>query len=205
MIIFVKPHTTTTTIPPATSTTTYIQTVSSTSTVVPDRVTVIESFSITSTTTTTLTSVVTETSSVTELVNATTTTTSYAACSTENLLGPKLEHGLIIRTTSFKDWVGTQDMTPVDNQYDCCVSCLLSSDNCQYSTLIYDNDPPMCGRMLNPAICRGQSYTTAEIIDVPDDPTIPGQSVSNGPCGRVVAPEPKSLVDRFPSENMAEL
>ncbi|KAI4107862.1 MAG: hypothetical protein LQ339_002472 [Xanthoria mediterranea] len=186
MIIFLKPYTTTTTIPPATATTTSIQTVTSTSTIVPDSVTVIESFSTTSTTTTTLTSVITDISTATEVVNATTTTTTYAACFTENLLGKELEDGLNIRTVSVSDLSSKQDVQAIDSAYDCCVSCLLSSQNCQYSTFLYFLSPPKCGRLLNPAICHGQDYESGRVITVPADQPWPGQGASNGPCGKLV-------------------
>ncbi|CAO1604207.1 hypothetical protein XANCAGTX0491_007772 [Xanthoria calcicola] len=186
MIVFIKPYATTTTIPPATSTTTSIQTVSSTSTVVPDSVTVIKSFSTTSTTTTTLTSVVTDIASATELVNATTTTTTYAACFTENQLGQRLADGWTIGTVSINDPTTRQDIQAINSTYDCCVSCLLSDQNCQYSTILFHQNPPLCGRLLNPAICRGQGYDAGEIREYPDALRAQGQSVSNGPCGKAV-------------------
>ena len=187
MVIFVKPYTTTTTIPPATSTTTTTHTVSSTSTIVPDSVTVIESFSTTSTSTTTLTSLVTDTSTATEVVNATLTTTSYAACGTDNLLGPALAHGWKVAGASIYDYVsGIQDLSVQQSEYDCCVSCLLDEErNCQYSTTLYFLDPPRCGRLLNPTTCRAQEYEAGEVRTYPDDRAGGGQSVSNGPCGVV--------------------
>ncbi|KAI4139248.1 MAG: hypothetical protein LQ341_004293 [Variospora aurantia] len=187
MIIFVKHYTTTTTIPPATSTTTSTQTVSSTSTIVPDAVTSIESFSTTSTTTTTLTAVVTEISSATELVPVTTTTTSYAACFTENVLGNKLQDGSAIYGLSVLDRESTRDIQDtITTAYDCCVSCLLSSDNCQYSTLFNRGETRVCGRLLNPAICHGQDYDSGIIsTEDPDNPSGYNQEASNGPCGRL--------------------
>ncbi|KAL8834075.1 MAG: hypothetical protein Q9176_007684 [Flavoplaca citrina] len=210
MIIFVKPYTTTTTIPPATSTTTSTQTISSTSTVVPDSVTVIESFSTTSTTTTTLTSVVTDTSTATERVNATLTTTSYAACGTDNLLGPALAHGWKLAAASINDYVaGQQDVSLHASEYDCCVSCLLDeAQNCQYSVTLYYTDPPQCGRLLNPAICRGQDYEAGEIRAEPeDDTTEAGQLVSNGPCGVLKFHQSRYSppIDQPPPVGMVEL
>ncbi|KAL8708743.1 MAG: hypothetical protein Q9220_006385 [cf. Caloplaca sp. 1 TL-2023] len=205
MIIFVPPYTTTTTIPPSTSTTTDFETVSSTSTVVPDEVTVIESFSTTSTTTTTLTSVVTDVASATERVNATTTTTIYAACATQNQLGPKVGNGQFIRYTNIFDSTGRADIQEMDSQYDCCVSCLLSSENCQFSTMIWGPTPHRCGRLLNLAFCRGQDYGAGFAATVPDEPDFEGQSVSNGPCGRLISSSSSLLVDQSPSEKMVEL
>ncbi|KAL8648194.1 MAG: hypothetical protein Q9210_005132 [Variospora velana] len=206
MIVFVKPYTTTTTIPPATSTTTSIQTVGSTSTIVPDGVTVIESFSTTSTTTTTLTAVVTEISSATELVNATTTTTSYAACFTENLLSEKLQNGMALQFLSVADGQGKRDIqTSISSAYDCCVSCLLSSENCQYSTLLHYRDPPVCGRLLNPAICLGQDYEAGVVFTARYDPQGLYQEASNGPCGKLVVPNSGPPVDRTPPAGLVEL
>ncbi|KAL8868071.1 MAG: hypothetical protein Q9174_005238 [Haloplaca sp. 1 TL-2023] len=185
IIIFLDRHTTTTTIPPATSTISSTQTVISTSTIVPDAVTVIESFSTTSTTTTTLTSVITDISTATELVNATTTITSYAACFTENLLDRDLEGHLDIGTITGNDPGQIRDLHDVDSAYDCCVSCLLSTGNCQYSTMLDFFVPAKCGRLLNPDICRGQDYVSGEVI-ANNPGQYPGQSISNGPCGKVV-------------------
>ncbi|KAL8963003.1 MAG: hypothetical protein Q9183_005066 [Haloplaca sp. 2 TL-2023] len=105
MVIFVYPYTTTTTVPPSTSTTTSTQTISSTSTIIPDEVTVVESFSTTTTTTTTFTSHVIDISTATELVNATLTTTSYAACGTDNLLGPWLNKDTKVGAGSYNDYI----------------------------------------------------------------------------------------------------
>ncbi|KAL9123649.1 MAG: hypothetical protein Q9217_006938 [Psora testacea] len=191
MIIFVQPYYTTTTIPAATSTTTSTETVSSTTTIVPDSVTVIKSFSSTSTTTTTFTSVVTDISSTTECVNATTTTTTYAACFTENKLGPRLDNGKYVENAAISDFLSKPDMTLTDTAYDCCVDCLLSSQNCQYSVWYppYAPTPGRCGRLLNPAICRGQEYEAGIVRQEPYDPAHPlsGFVVSNGPCGQVTS------------------
>ncbi len=209
MIVFIKPYATTTTIPPATSTTTSIQTVSFTSTIVPYSVTVIKSFSTTSTTTTTLTSVVTDIASATELVNATTTTTTYATCFTENQLGQRLADGWTIGTVSINDLTTRQDIQAINSTYDCCVSCLLSDQNCQYSTILFHQNPPLCGRLLNPAICRGQDYDAGEIKEYPDALKMAGQSVSNGPCGKAVYTDNRPPLNRPadgpPSAGMVEL
>ncbi|KAL8969694.1 MAG: hypothetical protein Q9197_004204 [Variospora fuerteventurae] len=206
MIVLVKHYTTTTTIPPATSTITNTQTVGSTSTVVPDGVTSVKSFSTTRTTTTTLTAVVTKISSATKLVHATTTTTSYAACFTENLLSEKLQNGLAIQFLGMADPLGKPDVQgSINTAYDCCVSCLLSSENCQYSTLLHYQDPPVCGRLLNPAICRGQDYETGAVLAGRYDPQARYQEASNGPCGKLVYPQDGPRVDRPPPAGLVEL
>ncbi|KAL8899528.1 MAG: hypothetical protein Q9207_006154 [Kuettlingeria erythrocarpa] len=209
IIIFVKPCTTTTTIPAATSTTTSLETISSTSTVVPDSVTVTESFSTTSTTTITLTSVLTDTSSSTELVNATTTTTSHSACSTDNILLPQLENGWRIWTAGYTEGVAAvkQDVQAIDSAYDCCVSCLLSSDNCQYSVLIHSSDGSLlCGRLSNPAICRAQEFRAGEVIlTAADASSEPGLAVINGPCGVLIRYNDGPDPDRPPPAMLLEL
>ncbi|KAL8869494.1 MAG: hypothetical protein Q9174_004230 [Haloplaca sp. 1 TL-2023] len=204
-VIFVKPYTTTTTLPPATSTITSTQTIESTSTIVPDKVTVIKSFSTTSTTTTTFASVITDTSTTTEQVNATLTSTSYAACGTDNILGPKLPDGRKLAAASINDYVaGQQDTTLQGSEYDCCVSCLLDeASNCQYSVTLYYMDPPACGRLLNPAVCRGQDYEAGEIRVVPgDDENETGVTVSNGPCGVMGFDEKRELNDPSSEVNL---
>lgn len=206
MIVFVKHYTTTTTIPPATSTTTSTETVSSTSTIVPDSVTSIESFSTTSTTTTTLTDVVTDFSTATEVVNATTTTTSYAACFTENLLSARLQNGLAIKFLSVNDPDTNQDVQlSINSAYDCCVSCLLSSENCQYSTLLHFRDPPVCGRLLSSKTCRGQDYEAGIVNPTPYHPEGKYQGASNGPCGKIGKQNLGPRLDPTPPAGLVEL
>ncbi len=157
MIVYVHQHSTTITIPAATSTTTSTETVSSNTTIVPDEVTVIKSFSTTSTTTTTLTSVVTDLATTTEHVNATVTETSYAACKSENRLGPLLDNGQVISAVGITDELyPKQDISSTESAYVCCVSCLMSKQHCQYS--MWWPARGQCARLLNPAICRGQDY-----------------------------------------------
>ncbi|KAL8938606.1 MAG: hypothetical protein Q9211_003131 [Gyalolechia sp. 1 TL-2023] len=170
------------------------QTITSTSTIVPARVTKTESFSTTSTTTTTLTSSVTVVSSTTQLVTASTTITSYAACATDNILGPKVDKedlflvDLMTDASNPPDPGSSGQMVPANSAYDCCVRCLLSSQNCQYSVFFTNGG---CGHLLNPTgSCPGQDFQAGKLKLVSEQSVniAYGMAVSNGPCGKVVSP-----------------
>ncbi|KAL9030553.1 MAG: hypothetical protein Q9196_001341 [Gyalolechia fulgens] len=189
MIIFVKSRHTTTTIRASTTTATSTETITSTSTIVPARVTETKSFSTTCTTTTTLTSSATVVSSTTELVTASTTITSYAACATDNILGPKVDKDLVIadviddRSNPLAPGT-TEQMLLTDSAYDCCVTCF-TSQNCQHSEYYSYN---FCGLLLNPTVCLGQDVVAGKLVLESEEERPPewGVAVSNGPCGKVV-------------------
>ncbi|KAL8952146.1 MAG: hypothetical protein Q9222_001923 [Ikaeria aurantiellina] len=183
LIIFAKPFYRTTTIPAATSTATTKKTMTSVSTIVPPSVTETESFSTTVATTTTFTSSITETTSITETIEASITVTSYAACASQNILGPQIEGNRNILGVGANDGSPSriQDVQPGTNAYDCCVTCVTSSQNCQYSVFIPTYG--LCGRILNTDTCPGPSFDAGGLYLVESEKGDPsGYVISNGPC-----------------------
>ncbi|KAI9838468.1 MAG: hypothetical protein M1837_002460 [Sclerophora amabilis] len=132
-IILVKPTSTKTAATP-TAVVSTTATVTETSTVVPPNVSTTLSFTTTTTASTTSTITSSSTATSTASVTETTTTTSYAACATNNVLGPRVDNGNYL-TRSFYNDVDNQVIQVVASSgYECCVACITSTLNCHYAS-----------------------------------------------------------------------
>lgn len=122
------------------------------------------------------------TSTSTQVSTYTTTVSSYAACATNNILGPTLPNGNIIDNV-YNDGVNNPSIFTLQttaDAYDCCVQCITASD-CTSSAfsngecLLLQNSASTCGdQSSNPGFyvseAAGQGGETTYVL-------------SNGNCG----------------------
>ncbi|KAI1841911.1 hypothetical protein JX266_011881 [Neoarthrinium moseri] len=173
-------RTVTVTGPTQISTVVALTTTTLTSTVVPPDATVTSSTTLTSTTVLSLTTAVTSFITTTGAVTATNTSSVYAACQTNNILGPRIANGSYI--------VGSNpiDTTDIDffvapSAYDCCVACM-NTPGCQYSQFYStDSMQTTCVTISNATVCN--PGTLAGYIAIAVNPPPANISVSNGACG----------------------
>ncbi|KIY02431.1 uncharacterized protein Z520_02570 [Fonsecaea multimorphosa CBS 102226] len=185
--------TTTSTIRARPTTTTVATTITyiTTTTIVPGPVTT--TVSTITTTTTTSTSTSTETSTETDSTTTTTTTTSttsfYAACATNNILGPQVsQNGMYVQGVGNSDPNGIQADVPVGSAYDCCVLCITGTAVANCQNTIYDADTGICNPIGgDTAVCpNGEQGNSGYVL------LSTGQYNrydSNGPCG-TLGPDP---------------
>ncbi|OQV09641.1 hypothetical protein CLAIMM_13742 [Cladophialophora immunda] len=187
--------TTTSTIRARPTTTTVTSTTISTTTItiVPGPVTT--TVSTTTTTTTTSTSTSTETSTETDSTTTTTTTTTttsfYAACATNNIIGPQVsQNDLYVQGVGFSDPDGVQVNVPAASAYDCCVICITGAvvANCQNT--IYDADNGNCNPLGgDTSVCPSGAQGSSGYVLLSTDQY--NRYDSNGPCG-TLGPDPST-------------
>ena len=162
-------------------------TATSTSTLIPSATTTV---TVTTTSITTSSTTETDTSTVltTDTVFATATTTLYAACATNNILGPSLANGQSIGNfQQYANDYGIAQVSTATTPYDCCVACQTdSAANCFGSYF----DPDYYGGCL--LIEFDGSYSgTCDSSYAYGYLTFNGPgnfTVSNGPCAHLTPP-----------------
>ncbi|KPI40050.1 uncharacterized protein AB675_11418 [Cyphellophora attinorum] len=175
---------------PKTKTASVKTTMTSTLMIMPSAVT--KTVNATVSTTITSTDIYNVTSTVRTVENKTDTATAtslyYAACATNNILGPKAApDGEYIQGIANSD--GVYALAPAANPYECCVLCMTGSviANCQ-NVIFYDGTCDMVGG--NTDVCpNGAQGDSGWVWLTADPPTEPagGRYNSNGPCGWVGA------------------
>lgn len=172
----------TTTLVASTPTSTVSTTVTSTTTITIQPV----DASTTTTLSTTLSSMTTQTISasttttITSSASASVTTTSYAACATNNILGPGLlSNGqYIIGGSQANNNAQAVLSNAYSTDYDCCVACSTNT-GCILSAF---SSPNMCYLYID-TVDTCNPGTLAATLDY--DSSSDGFSFSNGPCGYI--------------------
>lgn len=150
---------------------------------VPPKVSRTITFTTTSTDTTTILSFVVNTQKSPLTVTEVTTTTCYAACATNNLLGPRVNSGNYLTTFSIRDFRVTFNQVPgPTNAYECCVACQ-TGENCQFSAF---STPDGCVNVEDPLTCPKQPFT-AGLFKEWTERQGSTSVYSNGPCGQMVS------------------
>ncbi|KAI4100634.1 MAG: hypothetical protein L6R37_005346 [Teloschistes peruensis] len=186
-LIIIKPTVTKTAAAASTSTSIVSKTVTSTSIIIPPGVTSTVTQSTTSTTTSTTTT--TASSAVlissTETVTQVSTTTSYAACATNNLLGPSLDNGkTVFGPYGYPDQASQQILDNSNSAYDCCVRCITTS-NCYVSSYAVGDN--VCSNVIaGPGEVCDPNQVAARIFENGDPPQSYSPTLSNGYCGQFV-------------------
>ncbi|KAJ5384474.1 hypothetical protein N7517_002385 [Penicillium concentricum] len=165
---------------------TIINTITSSSVIVPSDVSTTLSFSATSTITET-TSTPAETTTVTStttVLAGTTTTSFYAACATNNIAGSPLSSdygpfaGKYIYALEVSHVPGQNlGVGNTDSAYHCCVTCI-TDPTCAFS--YYYGPLSYCYVTTGSTCSAGSNYGTAYVHDDPSD-----VQISNGYCGHV--------------------
>ncbi|KAL9584700.1 MAG: hypothetical protein Q9212_001956 [Teloschistes hypoglaucus] len=182
-LIIIKP-TVTTTAAASTSTSTVAKTVTSTSTIIPPGVTSTVTQSTTSTTTSTTTTTSAVLISSTETVTQVSTTSSYAACATNNLLGPSLDNGKTVFGPYGYPDQATQQTFNENSAYDCCVRCI-TTPNCYVSS--YAVGDKVCSNVIaGPGEECDPNQIGARIFENGNPPQSYSPTLSNGYCGKFV-------------------
>ena len=157
----------------------------STSTVIAPGVSSTITFSTTSIRTTTVltTFVSTTTSTQTEtLVNS---TTSYAACATKNLLGPRVNTGNYLTTFNIRDAsVSYNEKPDIPSAYDCCAACQTGT-NCQFS-VYFTGSRQSCLNIETADSCQAQPFNAGSFRLSAEQQNFTSV-YSNGPCGQLVS------------------
>ncbi|OAP57829.1 hypothetical protein AYL99_08567 [Fonsecaea erecta] len=167
----------------STTTSTTTTTVATTSTVIPAVVTSTVSTTSTTIVTTTSTSIAltTNTQTTTETDTTTSTTSVYAACATNNILGPQVQNGQYVQGATDNDPNGVIAITTAASAYDCCVQCITSDalEYCQNAIFDADGTCNMLGG--NQAFCaNGQQANSGQVVLTT---TSLQRFDINGPCG----------------------
>lgn len=124
----------------------------------------------------------------TTTLTATSVSTYYAACATNNLLGPEFAtpsgSGMYVEQLAAHDPHASYiNDVSVDNAYDCCVACFSNEylDNCQAAQYLGSQTCTLVGG--DAAYCPNGKQGLAYSITT--STTYSNVVVSNGPCGYV--------------------
>ena len=154
------------------------QTITSTSTVVSPSVTYTQTITTTVFSTIVSTSTTTSVTTTTGLTTAISTTTLYAACATDNVLGPAIQDGSYVYVVGRTDTTTDVIEVPLTTAYDCCVVCLLG-DHCQFSQFQPD---VFCLTYVNGETCDNANFVAANVYRASFQRQ--PQAVSNDTCGQ---------------------
>lgn len=187
-ILSVVTKTKSSTLAPKTSTMTAWSTITTTATVPPSYVNSTTVVTQTTPTTTTTTTTSTTSTIVTPTITYSSTTTSYAACATNNILGPDITldgnpEYLIGGYAEDSTWAFS--WTETDNHYDCCVLCQ-QNDQCGAAVFSYYSDINHCYLAVsNSTSARTSQEDGAIYYTSTNDSSYEGANVavSNGPVG----------------------
>jgi hypothetical protein len=152
--VVITAKTSTKILPQSTATVTSTTVSTSTSTVVPSDVSKTLSFSTTIPVTVTTTFYTSPVVTTTTTFTVSSTLTGYAACATNNLLGP-VYNGNIIDDVYFGGNIYDDSTTPTNSAYDCCVACL-TSETCSGSS--YETNSGTCYQYTARSCANGQIY-----------------------------------------------
>ena len=172
----------TATVTQPTTDTTVFQTFTAIATATPANVQTTSSFITTATVTQTIVSEAVTTTTVTSIATATATATFFAACGTNNLLGPTVaaNGGTIFNVfNNGAGVVSTFNSTRANSAYDCCVACQ-QFGSCQGSAFGVNNGNCVLLRKQDnscPAPPNGAAFYREQVG------RSGGYIVSNGPCG----------------------
>ncbi|CAL8584286.1 hypothetical protein XPA_009890 [Xanthoria parietina] len=110
------------------------------------------------------------------------TTTIYVACATNNVLSPCLKNDNEFAGSDTRDPAVQTSRKQANTPYDCCVACISSPSNCQFS--FYDPDNEFCFKFENVATCPTQPFIAGPFSGILDDDRT-GIFYSNDPCGQL--------------------
>ena len=117
----------------------------------------------------------------------TSTTSFYAACASNNILGPQVaQNGEYVQGVGNSDPNGIQATVPATSAYGCCVMCLLGSPipNCQNT--IYDANTGICNPIGgDAAVCPNGAQGPSGYVLLTTSEN--NRFDSNGPCGTLGA------------------
>lgn len=125
---------------------------------------------------------VTASSITTQFETLVSTTTIYAASATNDVLDPRLKNGNEFADFDTRDPAVQTSRKEANTPYDCCVACITSPSNCQFS--FYDSDNESCFDFENAAACPAQPFFAGPLSGILDDDRT-SIFYSNDPCGQL--------------------